>query len=145
MAGIEALSADARTLVFYESPRRICRLLEELLSMLGDRYAVLAREMTKVHEEFLRGPLSELHRILRSRSSVKGECTLLVAGCAEPADSDLSDVREALRSLIQDEKKPLSAAVKHVASKHGLPRKSIYEEALKIKEETKRERKTSHG
>jgi 16S rRNA (cytidine1402-2'-O)-methyltransferase len=145
LAEIQALAAEPRTLIFYESPRRICRLLEELVSIFGDRHSVLAREMTKVHEEFLRGPLSKLHQELRSRPSLKGEFTLLVSRSPDLPDTDLTSVRPALRSLLKQTKKPLSAAVKDFAIQHGLPRKSIYEEALRIKEETKRERKTSHG
>lgn len=145
LAEIRSLATDSRTLIFYESPRRICRLLDELVSIFGDRQGVLAREMTKIHEEFLRGSLSELHRTLRVRPSLKGECTLLVAGRPRQPAPDLQTVREELRMLMRHTKKPLSAVVKNFAIEHGLPRKSIYEEALKIKEEKKRERKTSHG
>jgi 16S rRNA (cytidine1402-2'-O)-methyltransferase len=119
--------------------------LEELIAIIGDRYSVLAREMTKVHEEFIRGPLSELHGKLRSRTSLKGECTLLVSGFSRQPASDLKAVLEELRSLLLHTNKPLSAAVKDFATEHGLPRKSVYEEALRIKEESKSERNTSHG
>jgi 16S rRNA (cytidine1402-2'-O)-methyltransferase len=142
---IRALAAESRTLIFYESPRRVCRLLEELVAIFGDRHSVLAREMTKMHEEFLRAPLSELHRELRSRPSLKGEFTLLVSGSSELPETDLKSVRPALRSMLKQTEKPLAAAVKDFAIQHGLPRKTIYEEALRIKEETKRERNTSHG
>ena len=144
-AEIRTLAADPRTLIFYESPRRICRLLEELAAVFGDRHCVLAREMTKAHEEFLRGPLSELHRTLRSRPSLKGEFTLLVSGNPHRTQTDLESVREELRARIHQSDKPLSAVVKDVAAAYGLPRKSIYEAALKIKKEARPERKTSHG
>ena len=145
LAEIRSLAQDPRTLIFYESPRRVGRLFEELVSIIGDRPAVLAREMTKVHEEFLRGSLSQLHRVLGSRPGLKGECTLLVSGyCREPA-SELKAVLDELRSLVCDASKPLSTLVRDFAVEHGLPRKSVYEEALRIKEEMKRERKTSHG
>jgi hypothetical protein len=68
-----------------------------------------------------------------------------VAGRPRQPAPDLQTVREELRMLMRNTKKPLSAVVKDFAIEHGLPRKSIYEEALKIKEEKKRERKTSHG
>lgn len=144
-AEIDSLATDPRTLIFYESPRRICRLLTELAAVLGDRHAVLAREMTKVHEEFLRGTLSALHRTLRSRPSLKGEFTLLVSGNSRRTETDLESVREALRAMLRQTPKSLSAAVKDFASEHGLPRKSVYEEALRLKKETKPERKPSHG
>jgi 16S rRNA (cytidine1402-2'-O)-methyltransferase len=145
LAEIRALAADPRTLIFYESPRRICRLLEELSAVFGDRHAVLGREMTKIHEEFLRGPLSELLRSLRSRPSLKGEFTLLVSGKPGRSETDLTSVRESLRSMLHQTQKPLSAAVKDFALEHDLPRKSIYEEALRIMKESKQEGKTSHG
>ncbi|KPJ77370.1 MAG: hypothetical protein AMJ54_08120, partial [Deltaproteobacteria bacterium SG8_13] len=145
-AEIQALAVEPRTLIFYESPRRICRLLEELAAAFGDRSAVLAREMTKMHEEFLRGSLSELLRALQLRPSLRGEFTLLVSGKNyRRSETDVGVVREALRSMLQQTRKPLSAAVKDFAIEHGLPRKSIYEEALRIKEKSKRERNTSHG
>ncbi len=145
LAEIRQLAQDRRTLIFYESPRRVCRLMEELLAIIGDRHSVLAREMTKAHEEFMRGPLSELHARLQSRPSLKGECTLLVSGFSRQPASDLKAVLEELRSLLLHTKKPLSAAVKDFAVQYGLPRKSVYEEALRIKEESTRERNTSHG
>ena len=74
------LAREPRTLIFYESPRRILALLGEIKDAMGDRYVVFAREMTKPHEEFLRGRLSEIALQLNRRANVKGECTLLVAG-----------------------------------------------------------------
>ena len=145
LAEIRQLAQDRRTLIFYESPRRVSRLMEELMAIIGDRYSVLAREMTKVHEEFMRGPLSGLHARLQSRPSLKGECTLLVSGFSGQPASDLKAVLEELRSLLLHTKKPLSAAVKDFAAQYGLPRKSVYEEALRMKEESTRERNTSNG
>lgn len=142
---LQILAGEPRTLIFYESPRRICRLLTELSAVFGDRHAVVAREMTKVHEEFLRGPLSELHRRLVLRPSLKGEFTVLVAGNSRHTETQLESVRDALRATLRRSQKPLSAAVREFASKHGLPRKTIYEEALRIKKETKRERTSSNG
>lgn len=76
-----ASQADQRgTHIFYESPRRIVRLMAELLSVWGDRPAFLGREMTKRHEEYLSGSLSDLYHQLEKRAIVKGECTLLVGG-----------------------------------------------------------------
>ncbi|MGD8888117.1 MAG: 16S rRNA (cytidine(1402)-2'-O)-methyltransferase, partial [Desulfobacterales bacterium] len=72
------LAAESRTLIFYESPKRVVMLLEEMLAVLGNRSAVLAREMTKLHEEFLRGRLTEIAENLKKRPEIKGECTLLV-------------------------------------------------------------------
>ena len=75
------LACEPRTLIFYESPKRILTFLAEIEDAMGDRHAVFAREMTKLHEEFLRGRLSEIAIRLKHRVNIKGECTLLVAGC----------------------------------------------------------------
>lgn len=77
---IENLKGIEATLIFYESPRRLNSTLETLEKILGDRPACVARELTKIHEEFLRFPLSQL-RALGVERSWRGEITLLVAGC----------------------------------------------------------------
>lgn len=76
---LEELKEITATLIFYESPRRINATLEVLEKVLGDRPACVARELTKVYEEFLRFPLSQL-RILGTERNWRGEITLLVAG-----------------------------------------------------------------
>jgi 16S rRNA (cytidine1402-2'-O)-methyltransferase len=73
---LEALRQEGRTLIFYESPRRLKRLLAEIAESLGDREVVIARELTKVHEEFIRGRAEELAVRL---GEVRGECTVIVA------------------------------------------------------------------
>jgi 16S rRNA (cytidine1402-2'-O)-methyltransferase len=74
---LQELSSIPATLAFYESPRRIAATLADCLDLLGDRQAVVARELTKLHEEFYRGKLSELHTRL-STATLKGEVVLLV-------------------------------------------------------------------
>ena len=80
---LQALATGDRTLIFYESPGRILALLQDIIKIMGDRRGALAREMTKLHEEFLRGRLSEIEQNLQERTGIKGECTLLVAGNLE--------------------------------------------------------------
>ncbi len=77
---LNELAVEPRPVIFYESPKRILTLLEEIISCMGDRPTVLAREMTKLHEEFIRGSVSEILKTLKSRTEIKGECTLLIAG-----------------------------------------------------------------
>ncbi|MBC7186333.1 MAG: 16S rRNA (cytidine(1402)-2'-O)-methyltransferase, partial [Calditrichaeota bacterium] len=76
---LEGLRNEERTLVFYESPQRLQRTLRELLAVLGDRQAVVARELTKKFEEIIRAPLSELVSRFESKK-VKGEVVLVVEG-----------------------------------------------------------------
>jgi 16S rRNA (cytidine1402-2'-O)-methyltransferase len=75
---LASLRAEPRPLVFFESPHRILETLADMCEVLGDREACLGREMTKIHEEYLSGPLSALHGSLATRS-IRGEFTLLVA------------------------------------------------------------------
>jgi 16S rRNA (cytidine1402-2'-O)-methyltransferase len=132
---IKALASDARTVILYESPQRIIALIEELIAGFGDRQAVLAREMTKLHEEFIRGRLSDLLAALRNRAEVKGECTLLIAGRTDTGPSSWDAAREDLRRELQSGSRGLSELAREVAHLHGLPRQAAYAEAMKIKAE----------
>jgi 16S rRNA (cytidine1402-2'-O)-methyltransferase len=77
---LEALVQDGRTLIFYESPHRIIKTLQDMLSVLGDRRAVLVREQTKMHEEVIRMRFADMLRAVEGRT-LKGEITLVVEGC----------------------------------------------------------------
>ena len=132
---LQKLADETKTIVFYESPRRILPFLEEILSVWGDRYAVLGREMTKLHEEFVRGRLSEILGCLEARSNIKGECTLLVAGCSKNQDVSLETIRAEIEKQIEMAGSSLSDLSKTIAKKYGLPKKMVYDEALKLKRE----------
>jgi 16S rRNA (cytidine1402-2'-O)-methyltransferase len=132
---IKALASEARTVILYESPQRIVALVAELRQTLGDRRAVLARELTKIHEEFIRGRLSGILEALQARPEVKGECTLLLSG-AEPQESLLWDeAREDIRRALASASGGLSELARELAHTHGLPRKAVYAEAMRIKAE----------
>ena len=73
------IADDERTLIFFESPHRILATLKDLIEVFGDRRALLARELTKLHEETMQGPLTALYEQLEGRK-IKGEITLLVEG-----------------------------------------------------------------
>ena len=75
------LQQEKRTLVFFESPHRVEKSLEDALAVLGNRRAVLARELTKLYEEFLRGGLAEILEKLQTGSKSRGEMVLIVEGC----------------------------------------------------------------
>jgi 16S rRNA (cytidine1402-2'-O)-methyltransferase len=133
---LESLAADSRTLVFYESPRRVAALLETIGSIMGDRPAVLARELTKLHEEFLRGKLSEIRAILEARKQVKGECTLLVGGATAAAPVSDMQLEAALREAMKRPDARLSGISKAFSRQYNLPRKKVYEMALVIRNES---------
>ncbi|MGA9262402.1 MAG: 16S rRNA (cytidine(1402)-2'-O)-methyltransferase [Desulfobacterales bacterium] len=122
-----------RTMIFYESPKRISRLLDDLLAVMGDRSAVLGREMTKLHEEFLRGRLSELIALLEERPDIKGECTLVVSGSPPDTAEVTTFLYEKLTNRLKQKKVILSELVREVVRETGLPRKIVYGAALEIK------------
>ncbi len=133
MALLESLAAESRTMVFYESPRRIAAFLGELQSVMGDRQAVLARELTKLHEEFIRGGLAEITEVLVQRKDIKGECTLMVGGAApEPVGEDA--LAAALRQALAQPDARISSLSKRMARQFNLPRKTVYDMALAIQQ-----------
>lgn len=132
---IKALASEGRTVILYEAPQRIRALIAELHHTLGDRRAVLAREMTKLHEEFLRGRLSAIQAALDDRAEIKGECTLLLAA-AEPQPALPGEaLGEELRRALAAGPRSLSELARELAQRHGLPKKAVYAEAIKIKAE----------
>lgn len=129
------LALESRALIFYESPRRILAFLEEIVSHVGDRPAVLAREMTKLHEEFIRGSVSEILETIKIRTEIKGECTLLVAGCQKEAAVDLGLVGAEIRAALGNQKNSVSQIARTIAKKYGLPKNEVYEMALNAREQ----------
>jgi 16S rRNA (cytidine1402-2'-O)-methyltransferase len=125
---LRALRDETRTLVFYEAPHRLAEALDDVQELLGDREAVLAREVSKVHEEFLRGRISELIRALRRRE-IRGEFTLIISGSA----GEISVTEERLKAEIS-ELQLRGMRVKEIAEvlgeKFGYPKKEIYRLAL---------------
>jgi 16S rRNA (cytidine1402-2'-O)-methyltransferase len=130
---LDSLISENRTIVFYESPKRILSLLEDILTVMGDRYCVLSREMTKLHEEFIRGPASIIHESLLKRASVKGECTLLVSSAGKLGNISDEDLKAELERVLSESGKSLSDIAKETAKKLGLSKKKVYDEALKIR------------
>ena len=114
------------TIIFYESPRRIAAALIDAADVLGDRPAVVAREITKLHEEFSRGTLSELHSKFSS-ATVKGEIVLLIDRVRDhrPNDSRSLSLLERLEQL-QAEGIERKAALKKVAKEFGMSKSEAY-------------------
>ena len=127
------------TMIFYESPKRLLGLLDDILKVMGDRLAVLAREMTKHHEEFVRGRLSELILELKERPDIKGECTLIVSGRRAAAAVSVDTLKEELTTRLKQKNMTLSEIVREVAKLTGLPKKKVYAEALNLKKKNHHE------
>ena len=125
---LEDLAAVRETLVFYESPVRVVAALTDMAEILGDREAFLCREATKLHEEYVRGSLTELREILAARASVKGEVVLVVSGAsAVPA---VSEPVEVLFARLVSEGRTRREAVKETARLLGLPARDVYRRVL---------------
>ena len=137
-AALEAIKSSPRTQVFYEAPHRIVETLEDVVEVLGEtRHVVVAREVTKLHEEFLRGRAGELLEILKSRESVKGEITLLI-GKAEEAGVQAAvaprvSVRQRVEQIMYEEKVDEKAALKKVAKERGVSKSEAYREMQRSK------------
>jgi 16S rRNA (cytidine1402-2'-O)-methyltransferase len=118
------LKAETCTLIFYETPHRILEALEDVAAVLGPRPVVIARELTKLHEEFLRGTAAEVRAQLATRPSVKGEITLLI-GKSEVVPVNDTPVEEAVRAA-EEAGLPRMEAIKHVARQRGLSKREVY-------------------
>jgi len=127
---IEELAGEKRTLVLYESPHRVEATLSALLDGLGDRNAALARELTKLHEEVRRGPLSALLAEARERPP-KGEIVLVVEGAVHSGRPEVDPGELAARArALMDEGIPRSAALSRAAKEAGVPRKEVFDSLL---------------
>ena len=121
---LETFAGQSATLIFYEAPHRILETLDDVGRIFGARSVVVARELTKVHEEFLRGSASEVLQMLSLRPAIKGEITLLIAGAA-PAPADQTPVPAAMAALI-DEGWNRMDAIKEIAHRRGVPKREVY-------------------
>jgi 16S rRNA (cytidine1402-2'-O)-methyltransferase len=131
---LERLAGRGETLIFYESPRRVGSLIAALIEVLGNRQAVLGREMTKPYEEFLRGPLSSIQAALAQRPVVRGEVTLLVAGAGETEPAPESLLEKALATALKQDSGSTADIAREVARRFDVPRKTVYALALKIRQ-----------
>ncbi len=121
---LEELREETATVIFYEAPHRILEALEDVAATMGNRQIVVARELTKLHEEFLRGTPADVRAQLAARPVVKGEITLLIAKASEPIVSDQS-VEEAVQELEQ-KGVPRMDAIKQVAKSRGMGKRDVY-------------------
>lgn len=121
---LEQWAATPATLVFHEAPHRIVETLEDIAAMLGDRAVVVARELTKLHEEFVRGPATEVAKKLRE-SGPRGEITLLIgrAGERPPDDTPLAEAVERVMATGLERME----AIKFVARERGLAKRDVYQ------------------
>lgn len=132
-AAFEALRDDDATLIAFEAPHRLADALRDALATLGDRDACLARNLTKPHERYERGRLSELVAVLEAEGEVRGECTLLIGGAPgrpSPSDEAAADAR-----LLLANGAPPRAAQALLEARHGLSRRDAYRLVLEARDQ----------
>jgi 16S rRNA (cytidine1402-2'-O)-methyltransferase len=139
-AALEAIETSPRTQVFYEAPHRVVEALSDVVEVLGSaRHVVIAREVTKLHEEFLRGRAGEVLETLKARDGVKGEITLLIGKAEEAthgaadASSERFSIRQRVEQIMAEEKVHEKAALKKVAKERGVSKSEAYRELQRSK------------
>ena len=134
---LESIRESPRTQVFYEAPHRINEALEDIVEILGrQRHVVIAREVSKIHEEFLRGHAGDVLETLKARGDVKGEITLLIGKMEAAEQKALSprvSIRQRVAQIIAEEKLDEKAALKKVAREMGMSKSEAYRELQRSK------------
>jgi len=127
---LERLATEPRTLVLYEAPHRLEETMKDALGILGPRPAVIAREVTKLHEEFLRGNLAELLEQIR-RKPARGEMTLLIGPGAPPQPpTRQTSLAERVAEIMRERNVDRKAALKQAARERGLTKRDAYKQLL---------------
>ena len=133
---LERLRIEERTIILYEAPHRIAESIADAREILGDRPACIAREVTKLHEEFLRGKLSQLEESLAERPA-RGEITLVVGPPEASAVSGQADTSQSLsdrvEELIRQAKLDRKEALKLAAKERGITRRAAYDQLVESK------------
>ena len=136
-AKLQSLRAETETLLFYEGPHRLLDALNDMLKIFGERQVAVARELTKLHEEFLRGRLSDVIGSLGDRE-IKGEIVIMVQGSSGDARVSDQELQATIRQLASD-----GMSVKDIAElvgeRYGLAKKEVYKLALELKNVTRGE------
>jgi 16S rRNA (cytidine1402-2'-O)-methyltransferase len=133
---LKSLRAESRTVVFYEAPHRLQESLSDMLHLLGDREIVVAREVSKIHEEYLRGTIAEVISQLGERD-VKGEITVVVHGSSGESPVSEGEIETEIRRLIDG-----GVGVKQISellgTRYRLAKREVYQLALQLKTSQKR-------
>ena len=129
---LRGLKNDAHAIVFYESPRRIMASLADCLAELGERRAVIGRELTKMHEEISSGELAELLAGLKAKEAIKGEFVVLIEGERAAAVQRPDNLEDLLRWYRGQEGVSLKDAVASIAKDLDLSRSEVYQKALAV-------------
>jgi 16S rRNA (cytidine1402-2'-O)-methyltransferase len=133
---LSALSDEARTTVIFESPQRVKQTLSDILDYAGDRRAVLCRELTKAHEEIIRGRISKIIAEIEGRPDVRGEVVIVIAGAEQEAVDEVDGEvlrREAARALSENPGRKPKEVARIVSDRLVIPMRTAYEAVIGIK------------
>ncbi|MBI5756011.1 MAG: 16S rRNA (cytidine(1402)-2'-O)-methyltransferase [Nitrospirae bacterium] len=128
---LKELSSERRTIIMFETPRRVSSSLEDISAILGDRRIVITRELTKMFEEVIRDRVSGVIDKIKGKS-LKGEITIIIEGAQEEIIADTADLKAYLEILMQQDGISLKDAVSKASKDLNLPKNKVYREALKI-------------
>jgi 16S rRNA (cytidine1402-2'-O)-methyltransferase len=132
-AFFERLVARSETIVYFEAPHRLPASLADAAAVFGARRAVVARELTKIHEEALRGTLAEIRDRLAARGKVLGECVVVIEGAGTAAASAAPEDVDAAIDRLESEGLSAREISKRVARAFGLPARTVYARILRRK------------
>ncbi len=133
---LEQIKNSPRTQIFYEAPHRIRETLDDIVGVLGSaRHVVIAREVSKIHEEFLRGRAADLLEEIERRGELKGEITLLIGKAEEhpAAEASPGNIRQRVRELMAAENLNQMDALKLAAKEFGISKSEAYRELQRAK------------
>jgi 16S rRNA (cytidine1402-2'-O)-methyltransferase len=133
-ARLRAMRHDPRTVVLFESPHRVATLFRDALVELGDRQVALARELTKLHEEVVRGRTSEVLATLADHE-LKGEVVVVIEGATEPAVPELAELVAEAGALVEAGMKKRAAA-SEVARRYGASANELYDAMIRAQRPT---------
>ena len=130
-AELKDLASRKETIIFYESPHRILKTLTSMHKILGDRKATICRELTKAHEEVIRGSLKEF--VSLNEASLRGEMVIVVEGCKNlKQELNDQDVLDALQTKLNEGKRA-KEAVKEVTEEFSIQKNKVYDLSLQLK------------
>jgi 16S rRNA (cytidine1402-2'-O)-methyltransferase len=139
LAILKDVEKEHRTLIFYESPKRVISFLTDALAVLGDRCGAVCREMTKRYEEFIRGSISEMLTILSARSDIKGECTLILSGYISEGSNPVDSLEPRVAAFLDDASESPGELARKIATQFGISRKDAYRMILSEKSKARGE------
>ncbi|MEK6681449.1 MAG: 16S rRNA (cytidine(1402)-2'-O)-methyltransferase [Nitrospirota bacterium] len=128
---LKKLEKEERTIILYEAPHRFIKTLKDIYDILGNRRTAVARELTKIHEEIVRGTVEEIIKAFEGKK-IRGEVTIILEGAKREAEQKIEGIKEAIQRIINEEGVSRSEAARRVAIRLGISKKEAYKESLKV-------------